>query len=73
MIFNVDNGLEFLSGSLSSTCTSLGIHLQYSPHFTPWQKGKVERFHRAFNRGGAQCNSDTTIAVIDSNGDATWE
>ncbi|MFC8502471.1 Mu transposase C-terminal domain-containing protein [Pedococcus sp. NPDC057267] len=40
-----DNGKEFLNEAVNTACARLGISPQACAPFTPWEKGKIERWH----------------------------
>lgn len=40
-----DNGKEFLNEAAMAACARLGISPQACTPYTPWQKGKIERWH----------------------------
>lgn len=41
-----DNGAEFVNRTVSSACLRLNIATYPAAPYSPWQKGKVERWHR---------------------------
>jgi transposase InsO family protein len=41
-----DNGKEFLNEAVNAACVRLGIQPQPCNPHSPWQKGKIERWHR---------------------------
>lgn len=40
-----DNGKEFLNDAVNTACARLGISPQACTPYTPWEKGKIERWH----------------------------
>jgi putative transposase len=65
----LDNGLEFHSDALETTCQSLGIEMHFSPRRIPWFKGKIERWFGALNHDLAQKIPGTTFSNIFERGD----
>ena len=44
-VIRYDNGKEFLNEAVMAACARLGISPQACTPYTPWQKGKIERWH----------------------------
>lgn len=65
----VDNGKEFIGGSLQDACLSLGILLQRLPAQTPHFKATVERMFGTFNTGLFHMLPGTTFSNVDARGD----
>lgn len=41
-----DNGREFINEAVTTACSRLGIQARPCGPYSPWQKGKIERWHR---------------------------
>jgi transposase InsO family protein len=41
-----DNGAEFLNDTVSSLAATLGVHGRATAPYAPWEKGKIESWHR---------------------------
>lgn len=49
-VLRVDGGLEFAAGAIRDACAGLGILLETTEPYSPWQKGKVERVNRTIDQ-----------------------
>ncbi|HUM68707.1 MAG TPA: Mu transposase C-terminal domain-containing protein [Chloroflexota bacterium] len=65
----VDNGKEFIGGSLQDACLSLGILLERMPVQTPHFKATVERMFNTFNTGLFHMLPGTTFSNVEARGD----
>ncbi|MFT7293004.1 MAG: putative transposase [Pseudohongiellaceae bacterium] len=65
----VDNGAEFINGSLSDQCSVLGIRIEFAPPRSPKGKPHVERFYRTGNEGFFHCIAGTTFSNPEDRGD----
>ena len=46
-ILRYDNGGEYISNYLLHICSQIGIHIQHSVPYTPWQNGVAKRKNRS--------------------------
>jgi putative transposase len=48
-VLRVDGGLEFAARSIEDACAALGVLVDRTQPYSPWQKGKIERLNRTID------------------------
>lgn len=65
----LDNGMDFHSEALKSTCFELGVEILFCPAATPWTKPHIERVFRTLAEGLIHRLPGTTFSNIIERGD----